>query len=149
MRNGLKVVAAIAALGVAGCGGDSNKALSYSDFSKKANDICLSSGAELKAIGSKISGKASADAPLLDQVVPKLEAGRQAFGKLKPPDALKANFDNFLSLTDEQIATTKEAQVLAKKGDDAAYIATLKKLPPIGQKSNLEGSKLGAADCAK
>ena len=35
-RHGLLGVAASAAIALAGCGGDSNKQLSYSDFSKKA-----------------------------------------------------------------------------------------------------------------
>jgi hypothetical protein len=148
--NGLKVVAAVAALGVAGCGGgSSNKALSYSDFSKKADAICASNQAEITATGAKLTGKASTDAPAFDQVIPKVQKARDEFGKLKPPDQLKATFDSFLSITDQQIAGTKEAQAAAKTGNDAAYQTVLRKLAPLAKQSKAEGSKLGAPACAK
>jgi hypothetical protein len=149
IRDGLKVVAAVAALGVAGCGGSSNKALSYSDFGKKADEVCATANAKVKPIGTKITGKASADAPVFDQLIPELQTARDNFGKLKPPDALKANYDNFLSITDQQIAKAKEAQAAAKSGDQAGYIGVIKATQSLAQQSNLEASKLGAAECAK
>jgi hypothetical protein len=150
IRNGLKVVAAIAVLGVAGCGGDdSNKALSYSDFSKKADEICVDVNAKTDAIGSKITGKAETDAPVYAELLPVVQQGRDDFAALEPPDELKANFDNFLSITDEQIASAKKAEAAAKAGDQAEYVAILKATQPIQQQSNLEASKLGAAECAK
>jgi hypothetical protein len=147
--NGLKVVAAVAALGVAGCGGSSNKALSYSDFGKKADAICAANSKEVAAVGAKLTGKAATDAPVYGQVIPKVESARAEFGKLKPPDQLKATFDSFLSITDQQIAGSKEAEAAAKTGNDAAYQAVLRKLQPLGQQSKVEGSKLGAPACAK
>jgi hypothetical protein len=149
IRNGLKVVAAVAVLGVAGCGGDSNKALSYSDFGKKADEVCKTANATIKPIGSKLTGKASTDAPTYDQLIPELQTARDNFSKLKPPSELKANYDNFLSITDQQIAKAKEAQAAAKKGDQAGYIGIIKSTQSLGQQSNLEASKLGAAECAK
>jgi hypothetical protein len=149
-KNGLKVVAALAALGVAGCGGgDSNKALSYSDFSTQANDICKSENAKIKPVGDKLTGKATTDAPVYDALIPKLQDARDKIGALKAPDALKPSFDSFLSITDQQIAKAKEAQTAAKTGNDSAYIAVLKATQPLAKQSDAAGSKLGAADCAK
>jgi hypothetical protein len=147
--NGLKVVAAVAALGVAGCGGSSNKALSYGDFSKKADAICAANQKDIAATGAKLTGRASTDAPAYDQVISKVQGARDQFGKLKPPDQLKPSFDSFLSTTDQQIAGAKEAQAAAKTGDDAAYQAVLRKLAPLSKQSKAEGSKLGAPACAK
>jgi hypothetical protein len=149
-RNGLKVVAVAAALGVAGCGGDdSNKALSYSDFGKEADAICADVNEKTEAIGSKITGKVETDAPVYAELLPVVQQGRDDFAELEPPDELKANFDNFLSITDQQIANAKKAEAAAKAGDQAGYIAIIKATQPIQQQSNAEASKLGAAECAK
>jgi hypothetical protein len=148
-KNGLKVVAAVAALGVAGCGGSSNKALSYSDFSTKANDICKSVSSKTDSIGSKLTGEAASDAPVYDKLIPAVQQGRDDLAKLKPPEQLKADLNSFLSITDQQIANAKKAQAAAKAGDQSGYIAIVKATQPLQKQSNVEGSKLGAADCAK
>jgi hypothetical protein len=149
IRNGLKVVAAVAVLGVAGCGGssDSNKTLSYSDFSKQANDICKSSND--KSQGLKLTGNPKTDAPVFDKILPEVEAARAQFAKLKPPEELKADYDKFLSISDQQFANAKKAQTAAKAGDQAGYIAILKATQPLQAQSHIAGSKLGAAECAK
>ena len=148
MRQGLKVVAAVAALGVAGCGGgSSNKTLSYSDFSKQANDICKATNQ--KSQGQKLTNDLQADAVTLGTLIPAVESARAEFGKLKPPDALKADFTEFLSITDQQIANAKKAQAAAKANDKAGFIAALKATAPLQPQSKAAGSKLGAADCAK
>lgn len=147
-KNGLKVVAAVAVLGVAGCGGgSSNKTLSYSDFSKQANDICKSSNDKSK--GFNLTGNAKTDAPLFDKVIPQVESARADFAKLKPPSELKSDFDQFLSVSDQQLANAKKAQTAAKAGDQAGYIAILRATAPLQKQSHIEGSKLGAAECAK
>jgi hypothetical protein len=148
----LLLAAAIAAatLAVAGCGGGSdNKALSYSDFSKKVNDVCLSANKNVKPISDKLTGKAATDAPVYDELIPKLQDARNSLNDLTPPDQLKSAYDTFKSLTDQQIQGAKDAQTKAKAGDDAAYIQQIKSLQPLGQQSNEAGSKLGAAACAK
>ena len=141
---------AAAALAAAGCGGgDDNKTLSYSDFSKQANDICKQANDKNAGLNQKFTGKVETDAPLFDQLIPAIESARSDFGDLKPHDELKADYDKFLSITDQQIANAKKAQSQAKAGDQAGYIATLKATQPLQEQSNIEGSKLGAAECAK
>jgi hypothetical protein len=150
IRHASKVVAAIAVLGVAGCGGgSSNKTLSYSDFGKQANEICKTVTVKTKATGSKLTGKVATDAPVYDELIPEVQKGRDDLAKLKPPDELKSHLDTFLSITDQQIANAKKAQTAAKGGDQAGYIAIIKATRPLQAQSNIEGSKLGAADCAK
>ena len=149
-KNGLKVVAAVAALGVAGCGGgDSNKTLSYSDFSKQANEICKTENPKIKAVSTKLTGKATSDAPVYDELLPTLQDARDKFDDLKAPDELKPSFTTFLSLTDQLIAQAKEAQTTAKTGDDAAYVAVLKATQPIGKQADAAASKMGAVECTK
>jgi hypothetical protein len=150
IKHGLKVVAVTAALGVAGCGGgDSNKTLSYSDFGKKADEICTQVNAKTDPIGAKLTGQVQNDAPLYSQLIPAVEQGRKDFSDLKPPDELKADFDKFLSVTDQQIANAKKAEAAAKAGQQAQYIAIIKATKPLQAESNAAASKLGAAVCAK
>jgi hypothetical protein len=143
------VVAAAAVLGATGCGGgsDSNKTLSYSDFSNKANEICKTSNE--KSAGAKLTGDPKADAAVFDKLIPQVESGIADFKKLNPPDELKPDFDKFLSISDQQLANAKKAQAAAKAGDRAGYIQILKATQPLQAQGNIEGSKLGAAECAK
>ena len=149
IRHGLKVVAAAAVLGVAGCGGgdDSNKTLSYSDFSNQANEICKSSNE--KSAGAKLTNDLQADAKVLDEQIPNVESALADFKKLNPPDELKPDFDRFLSVSDQQLANAKKARDAAKAGDKAGFVAALKATAPLQAQSHEAGSKLGAAECAK
>jgi hypothetical protein len=149
IRHGLKVVAAVAVLGVAGCGGDddSNKTLSYSDFSNQANEICKK--ADEGTAGLKITGDPANDADVFDKAVPQVESAIEDFGKLKPPEELKSAYDQFVSLANEQLANTKKAQAAAKAGDKQGEIQALKANAPLDAQSKAAGSKLGAAECAK
>jgi hypothetical protein len=150
IRKRLTVVAALAALGVAGCGGDdSNKALSYDDFSKEANTVCKEENAKIEPVSQKISGQASTDGAVFDELIPKLEAAGDRFKELEPPEELKATFDEFNSITDQQIAQAKKARDAAKAGDQDAYLALIKETQPLSEQSDLAGSKLGAAECSK
>jgi hypothetical protein len=143
------VAAACAAIGVAGCGGSSNKALSYSDFSKKANEICKTENVKIKATSAKLTGVPANDAPIWTTLVPQLQAASDKIAALKPPDQLKATFDEFNSINDQQIAGAKKAEAAAKAGDQATYIAAVKAGKPLGQQSDLAASKLGAIECTK
>lgn len=149
IRHGFVMVVAAAALGVAGCGGGggSNKTLSYSDFSTQANDICKSSNE--KSAGANLTNDLKADATVLDQQIPNVESALADFKKLNPPDELKPDFDKFLSISDQQLANAKKARDAAKAGDKAGFIAALKATAPLQAQSHEEGSKLGAAECAK
>jgi hypothetical protein len=150
IKHGLMAAAACAALAVAGCGGgDDNKTLSYSDFGKKADEICTDVNAKTDPIGAKLNGKVDNDAQYYSQLIPAVEQGRKDFAELKPPDELKPDFDKFLAATDQQIANAKKAEAAAKAGNQAEYIATIKSTQPIQQESNAAASKLGAAVCAK
>jgi PHD/YefM family antitoxin component YafN of YafNO toxin-antitoxin module len=150
IKHGLMALAASAALAVAGCGGgDDNKTLSYSDFGKKADEVCTQVNAKTDPIGSKLTGKVDNDAQYYSQLIPAVEQGRKDFADLKPPSELKADYDKFLSITDQQIANAKKAEAAAKAGNQAEYIAILKATQPLQQESNAAASKLGAAVCAK
>jgi hypothetical protein len=151
LKNRLLAVAAIAALGVAGCGGggDSNKALSYSDFGKKADEICKTENAKIKATSAKLTGNPKTDAVVYDELVPQLEAATKKISGLAAPDELKSTYDQFKAVSQKQVEGAKAAQTAAKSGDAAAYRASLESLRPLGAQSDALASKLGAAECTK
>lgn len=148
IRKGLLAACASAALAFAGCG-SSNKALSYSEFGKKASEVCQKTSADIKPDSAKLTGKASKDAPLYDSFIPKLQAAADKLKALKPPEQLKPDADKFNALTTEQIDAAKQAQTAAKAGDQTGYDAALKSAQTASEEANTEASKLGATDCAK
>lgn len=148
----LTALAAIAVLAlVAGCGGggDSNKKLSYSGFGKAADKVCKSQNSKIDPISQKLTGKAATDGPVYDELVPKLEDARDEFAALKPPAALKSDFDQVNTLIGQQVDLAKQAQTAAKGGDQAGYEQVIAQLRPLSAQTKEAESKLGAAECVK
>ena len=149
-RNALIAVVATAAIALAGCGDDkkdSNKQLSYSGFVSEANKVCKDQDAKIDPISNKLTGQADNDAPIYEELIPKLEDARDDFAELKPPDELKPDFDKVVSLIDAQIQGAKTAQSAAQTGDQEAYDAAIAELRPLSAQTEEAQSKLGAADC--
>ena len=84
-------IAGAVTIALAGCGGSSNKQLSYSDFITKANDLCRKGQAEFTKVNSPDAAK-----PILEKYLKK-------FKDLKPPDQLKSPYDRFVSITEQQV----------------------------------------------
>ena len=144
----LTVVAAAAALGVAGCGGDdSNKALSYSDYGKKLDEVCATQNPKIKPLGEKLNGDPANDAPVYGEVIPLLEETRDKVKDLKAPDELKPDADKLASEVEQQITLAKQAETQAKAGDKTAYLGTVKELQALNNETDLTASKLGAGVC--
>jgi hypothetical protein len=116
-------MAGVVTIALAGCGGSSNKQLSYSAFVSKANAVCRNARAEFSKAGSP--GEA---APILDKYVKK-------FKDLKPPDQLKSPYNRFISTSDRQVA-------LLKKGDTAGY-------NKLNAETDNLARQMGATDCAQ
>jgi len=146
----MAVAVAGASLTLAACGGDddSNSQLSYADFGKEANRICKEADDKADPIGEKLTGDAQNDAPLVKQALDIQEPAIQEFKDLKPPKELQADFDTFVAISDEQLATLKKAEAAARAGDTAGYRAELKKGQARDAESDAAASRLGAAECA-
>jgi hypothetical protein len=152
MRSAFLAAAVIAATAVAGCGGgsgDSNKTLSYSGFGAAANKLCKSINADIDPVSNKLTGEAKADAPVYDELIPKLRSASERFAALKPPAKLKTDFDKFNALTTAQVTGAEKAQAAAKTGNTTKYRAVLQTLQGPGKQTDLEASKLGAIECTK
>lgn len=139
-----------ASLTLAACGGDddSNSQLSYADYGREANKVCKDADARIDPIGEKLTGEPQNDAPLIGQLAGEFESVIGDYKELEPPDELKADHDEFVRLADQQLAATKEAEQVAKSGDQAAYRAKLQEIEPIDKESDAVASRLGAQECA-
>ena len=115
------LVAGAVSIALAGCGGSSNKQLSYSDFVAKANDLCRKGQAETRK------------ATDLNNAADIVERYVKKFKDLEPPDQLKGPYDRFISISEQQVDA-------ARKNDSA----TIQRLEG---ESNEVASQLGAKDC--
>ena len=120
-RRHAALAAAVATAVLAGCGGDSNKQLSYSDFISKANKVCADGNAELAKVQD-----AERTGEVLDKYRKKLE-------DLKPPDKLKPDYDEFVSITRQQVDKLEG-------GDFDGANA-------LGPKSNDVAARMGTREC--
>jgi hypothetical protein len=121
IRRNAALAAAVAATALAGCGGSSNKQLSYSDFISKANKVCADGNAEVANVSdAKKAGQ------ILDKYV-------QKFKDLEPPDKLKPAYDEFVAVSQQQVEKLNA-------GDFEAANA-------LGPKSNEIAAKMGTRQC--
>ena len=145
--------ALVLAFAAAGCGGDdggSNKTLSYSDFSKKANDICQKAEDDNKALGQTTTEEATPEnGQLIGKLVNIVEKQRDDLEELKAPDQLEAAKEEFVSITNQQVDIAKEAQTAANEEDQTSYENAIKRLQALSGSANAAGSQLGAAACAR
>ena len=155
-RNGLTALAATAvlALGAAGCGGDdkksdsgSNKQEAYSAFVSDVNNVCKEHDEHIDSVSGGLTGEAANDAPIYDELIPKLEDAFADFNALDPPEELQATFDEAKQQNDQQLTLAKSAQTAAEAGDQAEYEGVIAQLQQLSKESDLTASKLGAAEC--
>ena len=120
-RSHAAIAAALAASALAGCGGSSNKQLSYSGFISKADSICRAGkAATAKATSPQGAAKAG------DKYVKQFKA-------LKPPAKLKPAADEFISVSEQQEQRLEASDV---NGANA-----------LNGKSDEAASKMGTQDC--
>lgn len=136
----LAALCALAAV-AAGCGGDDNKTLSYDDTGKKIGELCETVSFD------GATGDPANDGPILAEAIPKMEKAIEDIRDLDVDEELKADRDEFTDLSEQQVATFKEAQQAAEAGDKKAYRAAAQKAAPVGKQSDEVASRLGAEGC--
>ena len=142
-------IAALAALAIAGCGEEApaGTVLSAEDYTKRVNGLCASVNADLESGSAQLTRKATNDAEIIADSIPKLEDANRKFLELLPPDELK-DAASALALTNEQrLAANREAATAAKAGNQKAYKAALAKLEMIDADNDENASALGVREC--
>jgi hypothetical protein len=162
MKKILTAAAVVASMALVACGGSSdkkstdttaaggasNKAASYSDFSKQIDAICTKVNTQAKPQTDKLNGQVDNDASILAQAVPQFKAGLDEAKKLQPPAELKPTFDQFIAVSDEQLAAELTALTDAEAQNQDGYTTDIQQVNTLSQKSDELGSKLGAPGCA-
>src|SRR5436305_11967592 len=92
----LLAIAAIA-LVLPGCGSSSKSSgtRGYAGTGQAVDNVCKGADAKVKALSSQLTGSASHDAPILDQLVSQLDKSFGDLKAIKPDPKLKATFDQY------------------------------------------------------
>ncbi len=137
---------AAAALLAAGCGSDDGpERLPQRDLAKRADAICVTYNAKLKALGEPKD--AAAFGAYLDKLVPLSVAQRKELGALQGDDAVQARWERDLKAYDTQLAALRKARAALKTGDSAGFSRIVAGLQPLTQAANRQLDALGAPHC--
>jgi len=137
-------LAVAASLGLAACGGSSDKKLSKSELASKATTICKSAtkeGAKIKT-PSDISD-ANAAAAYFTKLVDLTQKQTDDLDKLKPADDVKDDWNAFISKQRAANDLLKKTRDAAKAKDPSGLTNFQKEGPKVGQEVDAAGKKIG------
>jgi hypothetical protein len=138
-RSAVLIPGLVTAVLLVGCGG--------SDFASKANDICKKYTAKIR---STPQPSTSSDLPVyLDRVTTLVTDGTAKLRALKPPSSKQAAYQQYLSLLDQEVALTQQADTAAKRGDTNTATSLIQQLSPLSDRDKASAKALGLAQCAK
>ena len=143
MRKTFAIAAAVAGLGVAGCGGDDAEPLTKAEFIKQGNAICAKGNAELETkVKELIAGGKEPDmeaqiAFFEDEILPIVQGQVDDLGELTPPEADEGEVD-------ELIASAQEA--VDKAEEDLEAVAAAEEDPFAD--ANEKAGAYGLSECA-
>jgi len=145
----LLLLAGLAALALAGCGGGDTAGgtLTKAEFVAQANAICKDYDARIDALGEPGSiedlvGLAAKAKPLAEEAVASLRA-------LKAPEDLQARYDEYLATGDVNIDLLVQLGEAAKSGDDTAIEMIGTEGEDNAGKAHGIAAELGLTECAK
>jgi hypothetical protein len=146
----IPIVGLVALLAGCGSSSSSNSQLSYSAFSNAAEAICKTASGPAQAAISGVSATANAaNAAKIDSAVKVVQAAVPKLTALSGPSSLESARDKFVSTTNQALALLQTAASNASSGNQAGYVSAITQVGPLLQQSNIEGSQLGAPNCAK
>ena len=110
------------ALAIAGCGGSSGT-LSRAQLAAKVDAACSSYAKASSAIPqpSNVASDVGAAAVYLQKLRPLVESEHAAIAGLKPPPALRAQFDLFLAASTHQLGLFESALSKAQAHDPSSF----------------------------
>ena len=147
----LAVLCSSLALGACGSSGSGDSGgggtLSRQDLVSKANEICRTAQAKASSIQAPANIQdAKAAAAYFDKVAPITAKETSDLKALKAPDAVKKDWDAFVTA---QVAANDLLEQIKQKADkaDSSGLQDLKKIPAVSQKVVTTAQKIGATDC--
>jgi hypothetical protein len=150
LSKSIGAVAALALVGVAGCGGSSNSGLSRSQLAAKANAICAAANAKGNKIQqpSDLLTNASAAAAYFNAVEPIAAQSTAQLAALKPDSSAKSDWNNYMALRQQGLTLLKTIQSKAN-AHDRSGIAVLQQSVALQRRVAAAANTLGATTCAQ
>lgn len=140
------IVAACAALIVAGCGGSNG--LTRKQVAKKANAICAKYSQQGKDLGTPDLS----DPKKAEDYFTKAEAlttkQQKELEAVKPADSVKKDYTGLTSATGEVTALLGDLADAAKAKDNKKGVQLIQKLTPLSAKVDATAKQVGADSCA-
>jgi len=150
-RTSLAVLAAIAALGLAACGGDDDGggALAKADLAKKANEICAKYDKEAEGVKQPTNvADANEAAPYYRSIADIGEKRQGELEGLEPADAVKADYDAFVAEQKKLVELVDQIASAAESKDAAKGAELLQQAASAGKPAEEASKKIGATSCA-
>lgn len=140
------LVAACAAVFVAGCGGSAG--LSRKALAKKANAICAKYSKQGKELGSPdLTDPKKAQTYFLE--AKQLTAKQQGeLEGLEPAESVRADYKKMTDATGQVTTLLGDLADAAKAKDNKKGVALIQKLTPLSAKVSSAASGVGASGCA-
>jgi hypothetical protein len=153
VRRQLAALLGIVTLVLAACGGGGSSStgdgasLSAAQFRQQADAICAKYEQKLNDIGQPTS--VSELGSFVDKAVPLIEQGNTELQKLQPPDELKADWDQAMTIQTENLQKTRDLQDAVHKNDQAAMQTLFADLGSNQAESQRLATKIGLKNCGQ
>jgi hypothetical protein len=146
---GVPALAIVASLGLAACGGSSDKKLSKGDLAKRANKICQKARDDSEAVPqpTDLFQNPVAAADYFTKVEPILKTRTDELAKLKPEDDIKPAWTQFVARQKQAYGVIVTVRDKAKAKDPSG-LHDLAKAARIDKKLTTEAAAVGATTCA-
>ena len=136
---------------LAGCGGDGGDggnggALTSDELAAQANAICADTEEQIDAIEAPQTLEQLADST--EQVQEIFDAGLADLRELEPPADLQADFDEFISVNEEQSARLGEVVEAARANDEERVAQIAEEGEQAETRSDELARAFGAEECA-
>jgi hypothetical protein len=145
------VVACVAALGLAACGGDDKgggDALSKADIAKKANEICKKYDKEADGIKAPTNISNASEAAPYFRSIHGVGAKRQDdLEALKPDDDVKADYEAFVAQQKKLVDLVDQIASAAEDKDAAKGAQLLQQAQTADKPAEEAAKKIGANSC--
>jgi hypothetical protein len=141
-----RLVLAFVVLLAVGCGGSGGR-LSKADYAKKADAICKSYDAKIRAVSRPLS---VTDLPgYVDRALPVARKGNEELRALKAPKAEEKAAKEWIDQNNAVVAAMERLRDAAKKGDRAGIQVALSEATAANRAANGLARRLALRDCAK
>ena len=147
----LAVLAAIAALGLAACGGDDDDgggALAKADIAKKANEICVKYDKEAEAVKEPTNvADATQAAPYFRSIADIGQKRQDELEGLEPADDVKTDYESFTSEQKKLVDLFGQLADAAEAKDAQKGAQLLQQASTAGGPAQAAAKKVGATSC--